>query len=208
MSERWSRYLSSDRAPSEATSRIQKWLACASSFWIASTHCTTSASEIGAVMPGTRCTPSSTVDQPSASERSMAAFTPTSTFRVWSRNPCRSGATSSASAQRAPGLEDRVVDRRHELGAEEGPQRLADEVRRRDAGDSEPVGDLGRDRGLTRARRAADEDDERQVDLGEIAEAAQPADGLLALVLAEHVLGELLDPVELDRVLLAREQLL
>ena len=135
--DRRSRYLSSARAPSEAMSRIQKWLACASSLSIASTHWTTSASAIGAGIPGTRCTPSSTVDQPSASERSIAALTPTSTFRVWSRKPWRSGSTSSSSALRSdrPGLEARVVDRRHELRAEERAQGLADEVGRCDARD-------------------------------------------------------------------------
>src|SRR5205814_9498181 len=65
-------------------------------------------------------------------------------------------------------LEARVVDRRHELAREERAHRLADEVRRRDARDPEPVRDLGRDGRLAGARRAADEDDHRQVELAQI----------------------------------------
>ena len=47
---------------------------------------------------------------------------------------------------------------------EERAHRLADEVGRRDARDPEPVGDLGRDGRLARAGRAADEQDDRQVE--------------------------------------------
>ena len=49
-------------------------------------------------IPGTRWTPSSTIDQPSVSARSIAASTPTSTFRVWSRKPRSVGSPVSASA--------------------------------------------------------------------------------------------------------------
>ena len=83
-----SRYFSSGRRPSVAASRTQKWLRCASSSLIATTHWTTSASARSTeIIPGTMCTPSSTIDQPSVSDRSIAASTPTSTFRVWSRKP-------------------------------------------------------------------------------------------------------------------------
>ena len=64
---------------------------------------------------------------------------------------------------------------------EERAHRLADEVGRRDARDPEPVRGLGRDRRLARAGRAADEQDDRQVELLELAVAAQPPDRLRAL---------------------------
>ena len=56
---------------------------------------------------------------------------------------------------------------------EERAHRLADEVGRRDARDPEPVGDLGRDRRLARAGRAADEDHDRQVELAQLLVAAE-----------------------------------
>src|SRR6188508_1588305 len=100
----------------------------------------------------------------------------------------------------APGFEARVVDRRHELGAEERSERLADEVGRRDARDAEPVRDLGGDRRLPGSRRAADEDDDREVELGELGVAAEALDRLAPLPLADDVFADLLQAVEPDRV--------
>src|SRR5918999_889585 len=64
MSPRFCRYFAGALAPS-ASPRVEKCDACSSSSSIASTHWTTSAPSIDAGnMPGTRCTPSSTIDQP------------------------------------------------------------------------------------------------------------------------------------------------
>ena len=178
MSSKASRYFSYGRTPSESLSRTQKWLACASASSIASTHSTTSAPSIFGSIPGTRWTPSSTIDQPSSSARSIAARTPTSTSRVCSRKPSITASPPLVLVgHRAAGSEARVVDRRHELLREERAHRLADEVGRGHAGDPEPVGDVGRDGRLARARRAADEQDDRQVELVEVAVAAQAAHG-------------------------------
>ena len=97
---------------------------------------------------------------------------------------------------RLPGLEARVVDRRHERLGEERAHRLADEVGRRDAGDAEPVGRLGGDGRLARAGRAADEEQDRQVERVQRGVAAQAAHDVGALLVAEHLARELLDPVE------------
>ena len=51
--------------------------------------------------PGTRWTPSSTIDQPSCSARSSAARTPTRTLRVCSRNPAIAGSAASSGARSA-----------------------------------------------------------------------------------------------------------
>ena len=84
--------------------------------------------------PGTRCTPSSTIDQPSVSERRIAASTPTQTCRDCSTKPAISG--SASALDRRAGLEARVVDRRHVLVREERAHRLADEVGRGDPRDA------------------------------------------------------------------------
>ena len=59
---------------------------------------------------------------------------------------------------------------------EERAHRLADEVGRRDAGDPEPVRDLGRDRRLAGAGRAADQHDDRHVERLQVGEPPQAAD--------------------------------
>src|SRR5919197_1744117 len=61
-------------------------------------------------------------------------------------------------AETGGGLEARVVDRRHQLLREEGAHRLTYEVGRRHPRDAQSVRGLGRNRRLTRAGRAADED--------------------------------------------------
>ena len=71
-----------------------------------------------------------------------------------------------------PRFEARVVHRRHELLGEERPHRLADEVRRGDARDAEPVRCLGRDRRLPGSRRTADEQEQRLLELLKRAQAA------------------------------------
>src|SRR5579884_1922835 len=98
-------------------------------------------------------------------------------------------------------LEAREVDRRHELRREERAHRLPDEVGRRDAVDPEPVRDLDGDRRLARPGGAADQHDDRQVEVVELRQPAQPADGLDALGLAEHLAREHLEPLERDRPL-------
>ena len=138
--------------------------------------------------PGTMCTPSSTIDQPSWSARSIEARTPTSTFRDCWRKPNSSG--SSDVRERVAGREARVVDRRHEAAREERAHRLADEVGRGDARDPETVRDLGGDGRLAGAGRAADQDHERQVELAQLLVAAQPHDRVGALLLAEDLDGE------------------
>src|SRR5207247_11346302 len=75
--------------------------------------------------------------------------------------------------QRPPRLEARVVNRRHELRREKGAHRLAYEVGRGDARDPEPVCDVGRDRGLAGSGGAADEQDDRVVEVVQAPVAAQ-----------------------------------
>ena len=108
--------------------------------------------------------------------------------------------------ERVSRLEARVVDRRHEVAREEGAHRLADEVGRRDARDPEAVGDLGRDRRLPGSRRPADQEDDWDLQLAQLLVAAEAAGGLCAFVLAEHVAGELFEPLEVDRLLPALRQ--
>ena len=93
-------------------------------------------------------------------------------------------------------LEARVVDRRHEVLREEGAHGLADEVGRGDSRDPEPIGDLGRHGRFAGAGRAADQQDDRQVEVVEAAEEAQPPDHLGALLVPPHPDGKLLQPLE------------
>src|SRR4051794_39797850 len=69
-------------------------------------------------------------------------------------------------------LEARVVHRRHELPREEGAHRLSDEVRRGDARDAQAMRGLGGERRLARSRRAADEEEDREVEALQCLEAA------------------------------------
>src|SRR5581483_3767051 len=80
-----------------------------------------------------------------------------------------------------------------------GAHRLPDEGRRGNAGEAEPVGDLGGDGRLPRPCSAADQQDDRDVELLQLAVSPQPANRLHALVLAEHLLRQLFEPVEVDR---------
>ena len=86
---------------------------------------------------------------------------------------------------RLAGREARAMDRRHELLGEERAHRLADEVGRRHAGDAQPVRNLGRDRRLAGAGRAADQHDQRHIERLEVGEPPQPLDGALAVIVAE-----------------------
>ena len=140
----------------------------------------------------------------------MAAFTPDEDVPRLVEEPVqeRVDLLLLGAAQPLPGFEARVVDRGHELGAEESAQRLPHEVRRGDARDPEPVGDLRRDGRLAGPRRAADEDDDRHVELLEIPVAAETSDRLLPFLLAEDADRELLEAVQGDRVLLAVEEIL
>src|SRR6266542_315824 len=97
-------------------------------------------------------------------------------------------------AQPLPRLEGRVVHGRHE-------------VRGRHPRDPEPVGRLGRDRRLARARGAADEEEDRQVELLQLLVAPEPPDRIAALLLAEHLDRELLEALELDPLSPARQQI-
>src|SRR2546423_13703499 len=106
----------------------------------------------------------------------------------------------------APRLEARLVDRWHEGAGEERAHRLPHEVGRGDARDSEAISELSRDRRLAGARRAADEDHDRQVELAELLVAAQALDRLASLLLAEHLDRERLEPPELDAALPAFAQ--
>ena len=99
-----------------------------------------------------------------------------------------------------PRVEARVVDRRHELVREERAHRLADEVGRRDPRDPEPVGGVGRDGRLARAGGAADEQDDREVELLQLPEAPQPDDRRRALGLAEGLDRQLVEAVEVERL--------
>ena len=165
--------------------------------------------ELGRDHPGTRWTPSSTIDQPSSSARCSAASTPVEhVARLVEEAEQRRVARLLLLGLRQPEarLEARVVDRGHELLREERPHRLADEVGRGDARDPEPVRDLGRDGGLAGAGAAADEQDHRLVELLQVAEAPQAADRARPGLLAEQVDGELAQPVEVDRELPALRQ--
>ena len=93
------------------------------------------------------------------------------------------------------------MDRRHELLREESAHRLTDEVRGRDPSDAEPIGGLGCDGRLPGPGRATDEHDHREVELLQLTEAPESADGLEAFGLPEHLDGELLDVLELDALL-------
>src|SRR6185312_14583012 len=108
---------------------------------------------------------------------------------------------------RAAGVEARVVDRGHELLREEGAHRLPDEVCRGDARDPETVGDVRGDGRLAGAGGAADQQDDRQVELVEVLEAAQPAHRGRAVLLAERLPSQLLEPLERDRLAAALRQL-
>jgi hypothetical protein len=88
------------------------------------------------------------------------------------------------------------VDCRHEVLREEGAHRLSDEVGGGDARDAEPVGDLGCDGGLAGTGRAADQQDDGQVEVVEAAEEAQPPDHLGALFFPPHSDRQLLQPFE------------
>src|SRR5579884_3449901 len=95
MSPMRSRYRSIARTPPVSASRTWKRVRCTSSLATWRTAWTTSAPSIAfGTSPGTRWTPSSTIDHPSASARSIAASTPTSTFRVWSTKPGSAGSPS------------------------------------------------------------------------------------------------------------------
>ena len=126
----------------------------------------------------------------------MTARTPTRTFRVWSRNPASVG--SSAPGVAEPGLEARVVDRRHELLREERTHRLANEVGGRDARDSQAVRDLRRHAGTSRCRCRRRRG--RRSAGGRPWRASRCARSLLTAstpsVLAQHVLGKLLQALE------------
>ena len=82
---------------------------------------------------------------------------------------------------------------------EERAHRLADEVGRRDARDAETVRDLRGDRRLAGAGRAADQHDDRDVERLQVGEPAQPRDRALALLVAEHLLREHPQPLDVDR---------
>ncbi len=83
---------------------------------------------------------------------------------------------------------------------EEGAHRLADEVGRRDARDPEPVGGLRGDRRLAGARGAADEEDDRDVELPERVQVPEPPHRAAPLRLAQHLRRELGEPVEVEAV--------
>ena len=160
-------------------------------------------------MPGTRWTPSSTIDQPSAQralDRRLDADEHVARLVEEAEEPRVAGLVLLRLRQREARLEARVVHRRHERRREERTHRLADEVGRRDARDPEPVRRLGRDRRLAGSRGAADEQDDRHVELLQRVQPAEPAHRAAALVLAEHLGGELAEPVEVDAVGAARRR--
>ncbi len=95
-------------------------------------------------------------------------------------------------------FEARVVNRRHELLGEEGPHRLADEVRRRDARDAEPVRGLGRDRRLARAGRTSDEQEQGLLELLQRAQPLETTDRRRRVLVADHVCGQFGEPVEVE----------
>ena len=173
------------RTPSERASRTQKCVRCTSSSSIASTACTTSAPSIRAApCPARGGRPRAPSTSPPRARGRSTPATPTSTLRVWSRKPSERRVAGLLLGQRQARLEARVVHRRHELLREERAHRLADEVGRGDARDPEPVRDLGRDRRLARCRSRR----RRGAMIGMSSAcsarvAAQPADGLRAVVL-------------------------
>ena len=103
--------------------------------------------------------------------------------------------------ERLSRLEARVVHRGHELLREERADRLADEVRGRDARDPEAVRRLRRDGRLPGAGRAADEQDDRELERLQLGEPAELPHRAAAGLLTEHLDRELLEPLELDRTL-------
>ena len=82
------------------------------------------------------------------------------------------------------------MDRRHELTREECPDDLTDLVGGDDAGDSQPVGELGGDRGLADSRDPADQDDQRPVESSQQPPLAKAPGDVLTLLLGEHLLGQ------------------
>src|SRR5437763_14814644 len=99
------------------------------------------------------------------------------------------------------------MDRRHEVGGEERPDRLPDGIRRRHPGDPEAMRDLRRNGRLARAGRTAHEHDDRQVELLQVAVAPELADRVAAVRLAEHGDRELLEALELDALRTAFDEL-
>ena len=163
MSVSESMYLSTGRRPSELASRTQKCAACISSSSIASTQWTTSAPSTLREHPG---------HEVHALEHERPALLERPLDQRRARRSGRSGSarrTAEHVAELAASrhLEAGAVDRRHEVLGQERAHRLADEVGRADARDPEPIGDLGRDRRLAGAGRAADQQDERQVELAQ-----------------------------------------
>ena len=73
------------------------------------------------------------------------------------------GALRRRNSQTAPRVERALMNRGHEVPGEYTTHDLSDGIRRGNAVDSEPVGDLGGDRGLAHTGRAADENDERPI---------------------------------------------
>ena len=162
--------------------------ACSSSSSIASTHCTTSAP-----LDRARQHPGHEVDalehhRPALLERPLDRGLDADEHvpRLVEEAASSGSRLRVRVGERAAGLEARVVDRGMNSSREERAHRLADEVGRGDARDPEAVRDLGRDRRLARAGRAADEHDDRQVELVQLAVAAQPADGVAPSSLAEQ----------------------
>jgi hypothetical protein len=111
----------------------------------------------------------------------------------------RVSAVFLVTGHRAAGLEARVMDRGHEIAREEGPHRLTDEIGRGDTRDAEPVCDVGGDGGFARAGGAADEQDQRQVELVEIAVAAQALHRACTVLAPELLQRDLLEPLDRGR---------
>ncbi len=83
-------------------------------------------------------------------------------------------------------VEGRVVQHRHERRAEEGTHDLADEVGARHACDAEARRHLLRDGALAGTRRAADQQDDRNVLALEDRPPAEAMCRFLAVLLAQH----------------------
>ena len=99
-------------------------------------------------------------------------------------------------------LERRDVQRRHQLGGKHRPHHLADRVGGDDPDDAETRGQLGGDRRLADAGRAADQDDDRDVEVLD----ALPAEVVRGVPLPRHVARNGHLPVHDNLELVHRDQ--
>ena len=165
-----------------------KWDWWASSSSIASITSTTVASGrcSGSTSPGTRCTPSTTVESPSThraiDDRRGAHRHLLGLLHEAEQRPVALVGVGHRHPQALPGLERRVVQRGHQRGLEEGAHDLAHGVGRGDPADAQAVGQLGGERALAGAGGAADQQHQRTLAVQHLLPGPEPGHRALALL--------------------------